>query len=141
MENKDILKDFFEGYKVEQPKNEVEETNPSVIENDFLFSNPLSDVDAFIKLEELKIKSRLETEKVKSLRNDRKLRKNNANKAFCFAITWAFFVCLFITFYSFSWLGFKISETVFMFVCGTLTTSILIFYLTVIRNLFPTSRE
>ena len=141
MENKDKLKDFFANYKVPQPVIEVEENNPAIIENDFLFNTPLSDVDAFIKLEELKIKSKLKTEKIKTLRNDRKLRKNNANKTFCFAISWAGFVALFITFYSFKWFGFNISETVFMFVCGTLTTSILIFYLTVIRNLFPTKSE
>ena len=141
MENKDILKEYFANYKVNQPIIEVEETNPAIIENDFLFSNPLSDVDAFIKLEELKIKSKVKTEKIKTLRNDRKLRKNNANKAFYFAISWASFVGLFIIFFSFKWFEFNISETVFMFVCGTLTTSILIFYLTVIRNLFPTKSE
>ena len=84
MENKDKLKDFFANYKVPQPVIEVEENNPAIIENDFLFNTPLSDVDAFIKLEELKIKSKLKIEKIKTLRNDRKLRKNNANKAFCF---------------------------------------------------------
>ena len=56
MENKELLSKYFSTLKIEEPKIETE--NTSLVENDFLFSNPTSDVESFIKLEELKIKIR-----------------------------------------------------------------------------------
>lgn len=130
MENKDLLSKYFSELKVEEPKIKDEKESVSLVENDFLFSNPMSDVDSFIKLEELKIR-------IRKTETDRKLRKKNAKYAFIFSVVWAGFICLFILLYGFKLKGFTVSEASFMFVCGTLTTTILIFYLTVIRNLFP----
>ncbi len=78
----------------------------------------------------------------KNEKAERKLRKENAKKAFWFSSIWAIFIAVFILLHSFEQVSyFKITPTEFMFVCGTLTTSILIFYLTVIRNLFPTKHS
>lgn len=128
MENKELLSKYFSSLKIEEPKIETE--NTSLVENDFLFSNPTSDVESFIKLEELKIK-------IRTTETDRKLRKRNAKYSFWFSVVWALFICIFVLLYGFKLFGFTVSETSFMFVCGTLTTTILVFYLTVIRNLFP----
>ena len=76
MENKELLSKYFSTLKIEEPKIETE--NTSLVENDFLFSNPTSDVESFIKLEELKIK-------IRTTETDRKLRKRNAKYSFWFS--------------------------------------------------------
>lgn len=122
------------------------------------FSGDLADIEAFLKHEEtrlkfLEFKLRKKTliaeadSTYKDRKNERKLRKENAKKAFWFSAIWAFFIGFFILIHGFKSIKlpllpevhytFSISETEFIFVCGTLTASILIFYLTVIKNLFP----
>lgn len=107
----------------------------SKTEMDFLFKGDLNNLADWLAHEEFRIK-----EKNEEL--ERELRKGNAKKAFIFSSIWAVFIAVFILLHSFEQVNyFKITPTEFMFVCGTLTTSILIFYLTVIRNLFPTKSE
>ena len=99
-----------------------------------LFTGDMNNIDTWEKFQKLLIDK-------ENQESERDLRKENAKKAFWFSVVWAVFICIFILLYGFKLFGFNISETSFMFVCGTLTTSILIFYLTVIRNLFPTKPE
>lgn len=99
-----------------------------------LFTGEMNNIDTWEKFQKLLIDK-------ENQESERNLRKENAKKAFWFSVVWAGFICVFILLYGFKLFGFTISETSFMFVCGTLTTSILIFYLTVIRNLFPTKSE
>ncbi|MDP9961860.1 hypothetical protein [Chryseobacterium lathyri] len=93
-----------------------------------------------VKKEELK-------QKTLNSESERKLRERNARLAFYFSAIWALFIAVFIVLHGvkkmyinilpFIEFEFTISETEFIFVCGTLTASVLIFYLTVIKNLFP----
>lgn len=97
-----------------------------------------------IKKEELK-------QRTLNSESERLLREKNANLAFYFAAMWAGFIAVFILlhgikkiifpFLPYIEFEFSISEKEFIFVCGTLTASVLIFYLTVIKNLFPNKTE
>jgi hypothetical protein len=110
-------------------------TNASSIEQNELFGGDLSNIDEWIRHEEFRLKKKKED-------SERNLREENAKKAFWFSSIWAIFIGIFILLHGFEQINyFRIKETEFMFVCGTLTTSILIFYLTVIRNLFPLQKN
>lgn len=98
-----------------------------------------------VKKEELK-------QKTLNSESERKLREKNAVLAFRFSAIWAGFIGIFILLHGLKEIKiplftktiivpFEMSETEFIFVCGTLTTSILIFYLTVIKNLFPNKTD
>ncbi|WPO89928.1 hypothetical protein [Chryseobacterium sp. HR92] len=98
-----------------------------------------------VKKEELK-------QKTLNSESERTLREKNAVLAFRFSALWASFIGLFILLHGIKFIKvpfftklvtipFTLSETEFIFVCGTLTASILIFYLTVIKNLFPNKIE
>lgn len=128
MDYKQSIEDFF---KTASWSNTTTTSNTSSIEQNDLFGGDLSNIDEWIRHEEFRLKKKKED-------SERKLREENAKKAFWFSCAWTTFVGFFIMFHGFEQVNyFKIKETEFMFVCGTLTTSILIFYLTVIRNLFP----
>ena len=118
-------------------KTTTETSSSGTKENDEskqLFTGEMNNIDTWEKFQRLLIEK-------ENQESERDLRKENAKKAFWFSVVWAGFICVFILLYGFKLYGFALSETSFMFVCGTLTTSILIFYLTVIRNLFPTKSE
>ncbi|RLJ33849.1 hypothetical protein CLU97_3338 [Chryseobacterium sp. 7] len=119
-------------------------------------SNFIKHEELRLKVLEFKLKKKTQLKeshsKFKDKKNERKLRKENAKKAFWFSSIWAVFIAFFILLHGFKdfkiplifktiHLQFKITEAEFMFVCGTLTASILIFYLTVIKNLFPNKIE
>lgn len=155
------VSEFFDEFnpEVELPEGEISESDGELI----LEANTTTYSSNFIKHEEqrlkvlefkLKKKTQLKEShsKFKDKKNERRLRKENAKKAFWFSSIWAVFIAFFILLHGFKGfkiplifrtidLEFKISETEFMFVCGTLTASILIFYLTVIKNLFPNKIE
>lgn len=100
-------------------------------EQDYLFGGDLSNFDIWIKHEEFRIKKYNEE-------NERSLRSDNAKKTHKIALFWSLFICLVILLHGFGKMArFHLSQTEFMFICGTLTTSVLTFYLIVIRNLFP----
>lgn len=100
-----------------------------------LFTGEMDNIDTWEKFHKLLIEK-------ENQESERSLRKENAKKAFWFSSIWAVFIAVFILLHSFEQVNyFKITSTEFMFVCGTLTTSILVFYLTVIRNLFPTKEN
>lgn len=132
MDNKQSIEDFF---KTANWSNTTTTSSTSSIEQNELFGGDLSNIDEWIRHEEFRLKKKKED-------SERKLREENAKKAFWFSSIWATFVGVFIMFHGLEQVNyFKIKETEFMFVCGTLTTSILIFYLTVIRNLFPVPKN
>tara|TARA_R100000935_G_C2686941_1_gene104941 strand:+ start:10 stop:423 length:414 start_codon:yes stop_codon:yes gene_type:complete len=92
-----------------------------------LFTGALDDIDDWVKLNELKIYQ-------KDQDSERSLREKNATKAFNFSATWAVFVGVVIFIHGFN-PGF-LSEIEFLAVVGALTTSILVYYLHVIKYLF-----
>jgi hypothetical protein len=70
--------------------------------------------------------------------SERKLREENAERAYYFSFKWAIFICVLILLYGFGgfiW-EFKLSQTEFMFIIGSLTTSIFAFYVLVLKYLF-----
>ncbi len=70
--------------------------------------------------------------------SERTLRQENAKKAFIFSSRWAIFIALVIILHGFgSCFGFfTLNQVEFLFVIGTLTTSIFAFYTLVLRYLF-----
>lgn len=119
-----------------------------------MFSGDMSDIEVWLKYKKFKLQKDNED-------SERKLREENAKKAFWFAAVWATFIAIFIFLHAlksikipflllspnFAFIStakefkFILTEVEFLFVCGTLTASILIFYLTVIKNLFPNKPE
>lgn len=100
-------------------------------ESKYLFTGPMDDIDTWVKFHKLLIEK-------ENQESERDLRRENAKKAFYFASIWAVFIGVFIFSHGLEEvIKFTVTETEFMFVCGTLTASILVFYLTVIKNLFP----
>lgn len=99
------------------------------------FNGGFSDIDVWIKHEEFRLK--FEEFKLKKDNEDseRKLREDNAKLAFKFSAVWAGFIA-FIIFSHAVFPSFKLTETEFLTVIGTLTASILIYYLYVVKYLF-----
>jgi hypothetical protein len=85
----------------------------------------------FLELERFKIEQ--ENEKL-----ERELRKDNAIKAFKFSATWGVFIGVLILFHGFGkcFDFFELTQTEFLFIIGTLTTSIFAFYTLVLKYLF-----
>ena len=115
-------------------KNSIENSSLNTTENEEskeLFTGSMDDIDTWVKFHKLLIEK-------ENQESERALRKENAKKAFWFSAIWAIFIAIFILLHAFISIHyFRITENEFIFVCGTLTASILIFYLTVIKNLFP----
>lgn len=149
-----------ESYFQQNPPEAVETKDSASVQESFtLFGGDINNIEVFIKHEEVKLKfyefklkektqNGEANSKLQDRDNERKLRRENAKLAFQFAKYWAIFIGVFILMHGFNGISlcktnffFNISETEFMFVCGTLTASVLIFYLTVIRNLFPNKIE
>lgn len=99
------------------------------------FNGDLSDADIFLKIERFKLKKQNED-------SERKLREKNAKLAYKFSKNWAIFIgCLIIVYGFIPRTCFKLSQTEFLFVIGTLTASILTYYLLVIKYLFYRPKE
>ncbi|WDF46977.1 hypothetical protein PQ459_00520 [Chryseobacterium sp. KACC 21268] len=151
------FKFFFDNYSPEVEPSSTSDIK-SKKEKIALFGGEMNDIDVFLKHEEFRLKYyefRLKRKtqinenksKFKDSKNERRLRKENAKKAFWFSSIWAIFIAFFIIlhglkefrlpFFKSIKISYSVSETEFIFVCGTLTASVLIFYLTVIKNLFP----
>jgi|GEM_PF-1349093 len=173
--NPEEINDFFNDYNPEIESGSASDEK-SKNEKIALFGGDLTDIEIFLKHEEerlkfLEFKLKQKDNKLKFLefklkkktllretyssfkdrKNERRLRKENAKKAFWFSSIWAVFIAIFIIIHglkSFTLpvfpyfeFEFSVNQTEFMFVCGTLTASVLIFYLTVIKNLFPNKPE
>lgn len=133
MEKKQI-KDFFTA--IIESGNSSEINSPTAIkEQDYLFNDPMSDVDSFVRLEELKIK-------IKKTDSHRDMREKNAKLAFNFSAIWAVFIGIIILLYGFGrkFDFFEMSETAFIFIIGSLTFSILAFYTIVLTFLFKSKK-
>lgn len=70
--------------------------------------------------------------------SERTLRQKNAKKAFIFSSRWAIFIAVIILLHGFGscFNFFTLNQVEFLFVIGTLTTSIFAFYTLVLRYLF-----
>lgn len=70
--------------------------------------------------------------------SERTLRQENAKKAFKFSAYWGFFIGILILFHGFGkcFNFFELTQTEFLFIIGTLTTSIFAFYTLVLKYLF-----
>ena len=124
------------------PEIQTGEDTKSNKEQDSLFGEQqytggFKDIDVWIKHEEFRLKhERFKIEK-SDRESERKLRESNAKIAFKFSATWAVFIAVFIILKGFgAKIAFNFSETEFLFVVGSLTSSILLFYTLVIRYLF-----
>ena len=130
-------KNYEEYFKASKEK-ELPLVEAEVSENEeskYLFTGPMDDIDTWVKFHKLLIEK-------ENQESERELRRENAKKAFYFACVWAIFIGFFIFLHGLDeMINFNISETEFIFVCGTLTASILVFYLTVIKNLFPSPKS
>lgn len=91
------------------------------------FSGDLTDADVFLKIERFKLQKQNED-------SERKLREKNAKKAYKFSVNWAMFIGFIILLHA--TIKNFLSQTEFMFVIGSLTASILAYYLHVIKYLF-----
>ncbi|WP_124979512.1 hypothetical protein [Nonlabens xiamenensis] len=67
---------------------------------------------------------------------ERTLRKQNALKAFVLTCIWKAFIIILILLKGFSFCGFDLNQVEFLFVMGSLTTSVFLFYLLVMKYLF-----
>lgn len=118
--------DFFAG----------EQSNPNVTpkpddkasKEQSIFDGDLTDIEVFLKYEKFKIQKENED-------SERELRKSNANRAFWFSAIWAVFVAFIVLLHA-SCRYFVLKESEFIFVIGSLTASILTYYLLVIKYLF-----
>jgi len=158
------INSFFQDYNPESENTEDSEKSKenSRKEKMLFFGGDLTDIEAFLKHEEIRLKflefklkkkTQIKDDEstYKDRKNERRLRKENAKKAFWFSSIWAVFIAVFIIvhglkkftlpIFPFLEFEFSVNEKEFMFVCGTLTASVLIFYLTVIKNLFPNKPE
>lgn len=130
--NSNDVASFFENS--EPTVNDSSEDKKSDQEEDSLFSNKYTggfkNIDVWVKHEEFRIR-KLDRE------SERLLRERNAKLAFWFSLVWAIFIVLFIILKGF--LGhsiFVFSQAEFLFVIGSLTTSIFAFYILVLKYLF-----
>lgn len=98
-------------------------------EREELFRGNLNTLDDWIKHEELLIK-RLDK------KEERDLRKDNANRAFYFSLGWACFIGFVIVCKMFCPSTY-LNEVEYLSTIGALTITILTYYLVVIKSIFP----
>ncbi len=101
----------------------------SLQEKKSLFKGSLTDVDSWIKHEEFRLKKLNED-------SERALREDNARKAFIFSSIWASLIGFIILVRSFFPKVFIMNENEYMATLGTLSITILTYYLVVIKYLF-----
>jgi hypothetical protein len=69
------------------------------------------------------------------------LKEKNARLAFNFSSGWAIFIALLILSKGFKLFGFKMSQTEFLVIIGSLTSSVFAFYILVLKYLFHKEKE
>ncbi|NVJ45606.1 MAG: hypothetical protein HWE07_00720 [Cytophagia bacterium] len=94
-----------------------------------LFSGSLDNIEDWLKHEHFRLEK-------KDKDSERDLRKKNANRSFWFSVCWALFIGSVIMFKGFC-SNFKFSETEYITTIGTLSVTILTYYLTVVKSIFP----
>lgn len=98
-------------------------------EEEALFNTDPSTFDEYMRHEEFIIRKL-------NNQSERKLREENANKAFNFSLGWAGFIGFIILMKSFFPSKFVMTEAEYLATIGTLSITILTYYLVVIRYLF-----
>lgn len=102
--------------------------NKSKREEESLFNGDFSNIEVWLKHEQFRLKKDNED-------SERKLREKNAALAFKFSAFWASFIGLIIILHAMS-RYFILTQIEFLTVIGTLTASILTYYLLVIKYIF-----
>lgn len=110
----------------------VETQDNSTKEQQTLFQGNLDKLDDWIKYEEFRLEKR-------DKESERDLRRKNAHRSFWFSLGWASFIGIFITIKGFH-KSFSFSETEYLATIGTLSVTILTYYLVVVKSLFPNSK-
>jgi len=124
---KNTYQTYFETTTLDIPTINQDDNN--------LFTGVLVNVDEWIKHEEFRLKK-------KDMDSERTLREENARKTFIFSICWVVFIVFVICVYGFNkYTSFSLSEKEFMFIIGTMTTTILTFYTIVLKFLFGNTKS
>lgn len=100
-------------------------------ELEILFENPIykdKGFTNFLQHEEFRLRKQ-------DAELERKLRKDNANRAFAFSAIWAICIAVIVFIKGFK-KDFNLSETEYIATIGTLSVTILTYYLVVVRHLF-----
>lgn len=146
------VQDYFEDYS-ESIKNTPEVDNISELERHEYFSGELKDLTKWIQHEEFRIKKedrkaeredrKAELElKVNDRRSERELREKNAKSVFLLTVCWAAFIGAVILLKGFGkHFSYELTQAEFIFVIGSLTTSIFAFYVLVLRYLFQQKED
>lgn len=101
----------------------------SLAEEKYLFQGKLNNVDAWLKHEQFRLRRSNED-------SERKLREENASKAFKFSSCWAVLIALIIICRAVFPTYFVMSENEYIATIGTLSITILTYYLLVVKFLF-----
>lgn len=128
---KEVEEYFSKANTSSTDKNVNEQSN---LEQNYLFDGKLDNIEEWLQHEEFRLKK-------KNQDSERALREENAIKAFYFSIGWAVFVCFIIICKSFSLWGVQLNQTEFLATIGTLSITILTYYLVVIKYLFPNNNK
>ena len=98
-------------------------------EHKALFGGDLDTLDDWLKHEAFRLEK-------KDKESERDLRRKNANRSFWFSLGWASFIGLFIGVKGF-YKDFQFTQTEYLATIGTLSITILTYYLVVVRSIFP----
>ena len=101
----------------------------SLEEEKYLFQGKLNDLDVWLKHEHFRLRRSNED-------SERKLREENARKAFIFSSCWAALIALIIIAKAVFPCYFVMSENEYIATIGTLSITILTYYLLVVKFLF-----
>lgn len=121
--------DYF-AQKTNNKNSNLSDDQKASAEQDDLFSGDMSDIEVWLRYKKFKLQKENED-------SERDLREKNAEKAYKFSRNWAIFIAFLIVIYGFTpRTYFKLSQSEFIFIIGSLTFSILVYYLYVIKYLF-----
>ncbi len=115
------------------PAQNIEADENSKQEQDGLFSGKLETLSDWITHETFRLNK-------KDKESERDLRRTNANRSFWFSFGWASFIGVFIVIKGF-YKEFYFSETEYLATIGTLSVTILTYYLVVVKSLFPNNNS
>jgi hypothetical protein len=121
--------DFFESLPtIESNLEEGDIKSKKEEETLFNYNGELKDIDVWLKHEVFRLKKANDD-------SERCLREKNAERAYWFSAIWAIFIAVLILLHA-MFKYFTLTQTEFIVVIGTLTASILTYYLLVIKYLF-----
>jgi hypothetical protein len=112
----------------EDSQNKPVDTKREAERQEKLFSTDPKNHQEYLEFKRYKLDQKNE-------KSERKLREENAGRAFWFSFGWAIFIGLIIFMHAMC-PAFTLTETEFLAVIGTMTLSILVYYLLVVKYLF-----